>query len=259
MADHCAAVSAVELDVNLVDDAALAAGVYPALKYGSRCVYGEDRRDALAVLPIDEWTRQRMHAAYWLLVTVFNRSHVVTPPVDYPERADGFFGYTQRTVRMPNGVHVPSTRNLIRVTGWMATALLAWQTGRYVARKSECHQAYRQHIGDEWAPFLEDVYRLCRLEWGYLILDGDAERRALRNLCARTLEFENHFLLRYREYLLGQLGSDDAVDPRRALWILENIPYRDDRVRAAVRAIAEGGDAELRQAAQQAHALLERC
>jgi hypothetical protein len=257
LAEHCAAVSSVELDISLVDDTALKEGVYPATKYGSRCVYGEDRREALAVLPIEEWTRQCMHAAYWLLVTVFNRGRIVTPPVGYPEPADDFLGYTLRTVRLQSGVHVPSTRDLIRVTGWIATALLAWRAKVYVARKSECHVAYRRQIGDEWAPFLDDIYRLCRLEWGYLIPAGEAERRALRNLCEQALAFENHFLGLYREYLLAQLGRDDTESPRIALRFLESIAYRDEHVLAAVQRIAEGSDAELRQAAQRVRALLE--
>lgn len=150
---------------------------------------------------------------------MFNRSRAVAPPVGYPDSTDAFFGYTQRTVRLPSGSRVSSTRNLIRVTGWIATALLAWRAGVYVARKSECHTSYKRHIGDEWAPFLEDVYRLCRIEWGYLIPAGGAERRALRDLCERTLQFENHFLTLYRDYLLAQPCSDE-VAPRRALWIL---------------------------------------
>ena len=45
-----------------------------------------------------------MHAAYWLLVSAFNRPRAVTPPLDYPDPAADFFGYTQRIVRLPNGL-----------------------------------------------------------------------------------------------------------------------------------------------------------
>jgi hypothetical protein len=145
------------------------------------------------------------------------------------------------------------------VIGWIATALLAWRAGVYVARKSECHRAYLRFIGDEWAPFLEDIYRLCRLEWGYPIPAGEAERRELRDLCERALQFENHFLLVYRDYLLAHLCSDDEVAIRRALWVLEHITYCDERVRLALQMIAEGGDSELRQAAQRALVLFEHC
>jgi hypothetical protein len=156
-------------------------------------------------------------------------------------------------------MQVPSTRNLIRVTGWIATALLAWHAGVYVARKSECHHAYRRHVGDEWAPFIEAIYRLCRVEWGYLIPTDEAERGNLRGLCERTVQFENHFLAIYRDYLLEQLSAGDDLASRSTLWILENIPYCDERVRLAVQTIAERGDSELRHAAQRAQAVLEQC
>jgi hypothetical protein len=259
LAEHCAAVSSVEIDIQLADDAELAKGVYPAIKFASRCVYGEDRRADLFVLPIEEWSRQRMHAAYWLLVMVFNRKPVVAPPLDYPDPAADFFGYTQRTVRVPTGTAVASTRNLIRVTGWIATALLAWRTRVYVARKSDCHHLYRHHIGDEWAPFLEDLYSRCRRAWGYLIPTDAAERHELRDLCVRALQFENHFLRLYRDYVLTQLGTDDEEAPLRALQFLEEIPYCDEHVRLAIQTIADGDDTGLQEAARRAYAAFEYC
>jgi predicted nucleotidyltransferase len=68
LGDERAARSALELDVEVADEARLAGGVKPTFKEGSRLVYGEDIRDRLALLPIDAWARDRMHAAYWLLV-----------------------------------------------------------------------------------------------------------------------------------------------------------------------------------------------
>ncbi len=45
LAGYCTTLSGVELDIELADEGQLADGVYPSLKMGSRCVYGEDRRD----------------------------------------------------------------------------------------------------------------------------------------------------------------------------------------------------------------------
>ncbi|PLS78971.1 MAG: hypothetical protein CYG59_15680, partial [Chloroflexi bacterium] len=125
LAGYCAGLSGVELDIELADDGQLAEGVYPSLKMGSRCMYGEDRRDQLRLLSLDEWTRERMHAAYWLLVTVFHRPRPVTYPLTYPDPVGRFYGYDHRMMRLATGAAVNSTRDLIRVTGWIATALLA--------------------------------------------------------------------------------------------------------------------------------------
>lgn len=63
----------VELDLEVVAEDALGEGVTPQLKLGSRLFWGEDTREAMRLLPIDEWTRRRMHAAYWLAINVFHR------------------------------------------------------------------------------------------------------------------------------------------------------------------------------------------
>ncbi len=139
VSNSCDPNGGVELDIMVVDEAELARGAYPTLKLGSQCVYGEDIRDSLALLPIEEWTRQRMHAAYTLVVRVFDRPVPVRYPLGYPDPQGDYYGYDNRTVRLPNGRDVPSTRNLIRVTGWAATALLARRASVYVARKSACH------------------------------------------------------------------------------------------------------------------------
>jgi len=210
----------------------------------------------LPLLPIEEWTRERMHAAYWLLVTVFNRPWGVTLPLGYPDAADEFFGYARRTVRLPTGVEVSSTRDLIRVTGWIATALLALQAHVYVARKKECHDSYSHYIGGPWATLLHDIYHRLRTQWGYLIPAGSAERGELRALGEQTVRFENHFLVIYREYLLAQLDADGPTAPGRALWVLEHLPFRDAGVRLAVQRIARHHeDAELRGAAERVQAL----
>lgn len=241
----------MELDIDLTDEAGLAGGVYPALKEGGRCLYGEDQRARMLLLPLDEWTRQRMHAAYVLMVHVFARPRLVSYPLSYPDPVDPFFGYARRMVRLDDGELAPSTRDLARVTGWIATALLAYRAGLYVARKSACHQSYRLHISDEWTPLLEETYRRCRTQWRYLVPHGAGDRRALRDLCERALQFENHYLSIYRGYLLAQLHADGVEAPRAALWALEQAIFRDEEIYQAVRQLGTHADAEIQQATRR--------
>lgn len=246
--DECARQAAVELDFEIVAEEDLARGVPPDLKLGGRCVWGEDRRGEWPLIPLAAWTRERMHAAYWLLVNVFGRPPLVDGPLGFPDPAAEFYGYTRRTIRPPDGSDVPSTRDLIRVTGWAATALIALRAGRYVARKRDCHRAYRWFIGDEWAPLLAEIYDRCRGEWGYLLPADPAERRALRAICARTLAFENQFMIVYRDFLLAELRAPDAEARLAAVQSLGRVAYRDGAVHEAVRALADDGDAGLRAA-----------
>jgi hypothetical protein len=230
--EYCAAISPIELDIEVKDEAELAAGVPPTLKLGGRLIYGDDMRETLPLIAIEDWTRDRMHASYWLLVKVFGRPPKVSYPLGYPDPAGEFYSYDSRRVQLPDGSAVNSTRNLIPVTGWMATALIALQARQFVARKRDCHMLYRQWIGDEWASLLEEIYTLCRDQWSYLMPQTAEDRKRLRGICARTLEFENHFLMRYKPFLLAELGSD-TPGSERARWLMDQIPFDDAEIRAA--------------------------
>lgn len=233
--DACAASAAIELDIELGDETALRAGLDPAFKLGSVLLYGEDVRDAYPLVPLDAWARDRLHSSYWRIITLFARPLPVTLPLAYPDPGDEFYGYARRPTRLPDGGAAPGTRDLIRSAGWAATALLALDAGVYVARKRDCHTLYRQHTGDdEWSDLLEQVYTQCRGAWRYLIPSDPAGRAALRAICARTLGFENHFMDRYRSYLLGELGSAVEAHRAQARAVLERLPWRDDALTTAL-------------------------
>jgi hypothetical protein len=61
-----------------------------------------------------------------------------------------------------------------------------------------------------------------------------AERRKLREICARTLAFENYFLLVYKEFLLSELRAEDEEGRRIALRVLDQIAYQDEEIERAV-------------------------
>jgi len=62
LAGYSAALSSLELDVEVTDDAQVAVGVYPSLKGASLCLYGEDQRAQWSILPMDTWTRGHVDA-----------------------------------------------------------------------------------------------------------------------------------------------------------------------------------------------------
>lgn len=239
----------IELDLTIRDEADLARGVFPAFKTGSLCVWGEDIRARVPLLPIDAWTRDRMHSSYYRLGTLFGRQPVVRSPLDYPDPDGEFFGYDHRTIRLPDGTEVPSTRDLIRATGWTATALIAHCANRYVDRKSACHVIYRACFNDEWGDLLAAIYHRCRNEWGYRVPESVEGRAALRAICARTLAFENHFLNIYTPFLIRELHEGDTARKAFALWMLGKIVYLNDPVIAIIQMLAEDSDAGVRAAA----------
>lgn len=231
LVEQCVTESVIELDIELVDEQSLIGGVSPTFKYGSRLIFGEDIRDKFPLLSLKEWTRDRMHSSLWRTAHLFNRSGVVSYPLDYPDPQGEFYGYDSRLLRLPDGSEVHCTRDLIRLVGWSATALLAYRAGVYVARKSDCHTLYQAHFHDEWGELLQDVYELCRGKWNYLLPEDEGERSVLRHLCERTLTFENHFLAIYKEFALSELCGDDERGRREVMQVLQRVDYRDDDVR----------------------------
>lgn len=226
----------LEVDLIIISEQELQRGVSPTLKIGSTFLYGEDICRSYPLLPIEEWTRKRMHAAYWLMIEVYQRTRPVTFPLAYPEADDEFYGYTKRLFTLPDGTIMPCTRNIVRTTGWAATALLAYQRGQYVVRKRDCARLYRETIGDEWALLLDSINVFCREKWQYLLPAGATERQHLQAICQQILRFEQHFLNIYRLYLLEQLRSTSQEHVQHALWTQQQIPLVDEQVALARRA-----------------------
>jgi len=248
LAAYVADMTSIEIDIELVDQQSLRVGAKPTLKLGAQLLYGDDVRDDVPLMPIHEWTRQRMHAAYWLMINVFGRAVPVRLPLDYPDPKDEFYGYTRRLIQLPDGREVPSTRDLIRVTGWAATALMALQAHRYVVRKRDCFLAYEQYINDEWSPLLNELYRTCRSRWNYLLPERDEDRQYLREMCERTLDFENYFMSVYTAFVITELRSHDAHAEQAALRILGNTPLVEARVASALRRLASTSSGDVGEA-----------
>lgn len=258
LAATCAERRDVELDIEVDDEETLTRGASPNFKLGSALIWGEDIRERTPLVSLAEWTRDRMHSSWWRIARLFDRPEVITLPLVYPESADPFRGYTRRTVRSANGEDVPCTRDLIRLTGWAATALLAFQSGIYVVRKSEAHRLYHEHIGGEWARLIEETFTLCRMRWGYLIPAAPEERKQLRKLCDQTLGFERYFTAIYREYLLTELRSNDPEAARFAAEVMSRAPLSDGAVMTALDALALRGDTTIEPLARSALAQLRK-
>lgn len=233
----CQQLSALELDITLAEEADLRQHADPVFKLGARLLYGQEIRDTVKLIPLAAWARQRMHAAYWLMINVFHRPKPVHAPLAFPNPQDPFYGYAARMMTLADGSQIPTTRNLIRVTGWIATARIAYEAQHYVVRKRDCVPGYRQMINDEWTPLLEQIDGRCRSAWHYCIPTTLAEQAELRTILENTLAFENHFLQRYHHFLSAELTSDDSHAQQDALRILDNTLYADSEILQVVKRV----------------------
>lgn len=243
--------SPIELDISLIDETTLRQRGDTNFKLGSLLVFGQDIRDCIPLMPLGSWARNRMHAAYWLMINVFDRPSPVRAPLDFPRQDDPFYGYANRPMRLADGSEIMTTRNLVRVTGWIATARIAREAGEYVVRKRECYPTYQRLIGDEWTDLLAQINQRCRTDWQYRIPESDEEKDELRDLLTQALAYENHFLDVYRRYILSELAGNRRDDQLAALNFLNHIPYDDVDVIEAARALDTIQDAEVRSAAKR--------
>ncbi len=250
LALHCAASYSLELDVIVLNEHGLLRGASPNFKMGSILLYGEDLRSHIPLISLSEWARDRMHSSWWRTARLFNRGLLLTYPLDYPDPTAEFYGYDARIFRLPDGQEVNCTRDLIRLVGWSATAIIAFKADRYVARKRDYHKIYQECFQDEWGQFLQDIYEQCRSRWNYLIPKDAEDRKLLRVLCQRTLAFENHFVSIYKEFLLSEFQHADEQVLLQAMWVLGEIVYQDREIEDALRVLADDYRPTLKEAAR---------
>jgi hypothetical protein len=193
------------------------------LKCASLPIYGADIRQAIPFVPREVYTRTMMHFPYLVLAGQRKHPRPLPYPLDYPDSADEFFGYTGRLLRAPDGTLTPSTKRLVHASGFIATALVALETPVFVADKRTAIRAYRQHINDAWTDHLEAIQHYCRVEWGYRVPEASADRKVLRGLCEQELAFENFFLAIYQEYLRHEQHAEEEYARQIAKERLEQI------------------------------------
>lgn len=246
----CQQHSTLELDITLTEEQQLQQhGADPLWKLGAWLLRGRDIREQIALVPITLWARQRMHAAFWLMINVFDRPQPVQAPLAWPQPDAPFYGYAARMLQLPDGTSLATTRDLVRVAGWIASARIAHEAQQYVTRKRDCAPTYRQTIGDNWTTLLDQIDQRCRTDWRYRIPDGADDQAELREIAHRMLAFENHFLSVYRRFLVAELSSADRDAQRTALQVLGRTFYADPAVVSIVHRLMAAEDTEVRAAA----------
>jgi predicted nucleotidyltransferase len=192
LADHCAQISPVELDlVPLAEEIPFPLRA-ASIKLASQLIYGEDVRERMLLPPPADYVRQAMELTARLLRRLHGTGDGLPFPLDYPDPDGPFYGYDRS-----DGA---ALKDLVTTIGLAATAILAFKAGHYAGGKRDCLRLYRACIDDQWTGYLEEVYERCRNQWGYRVPGDREDRQRLRQLCGQALSFENHFLSFYREY-----------------------------------------------------------
>lgn len=247
------------LDVSAVEEARLLVDGAGNLKESSLLLMGEDIRERIPLMPKDKWLRHCMHRPFLFMER--GRAHAddepLRYPLAYPDATGPLYGYDHRMHMEADGSMHRSSKELVTLACWIATALVALRAGEYAFSKNAAIEGYLKHVNDEWAPLFEQIYA-CRKRWGYRVPTAPEDEAHLRGLCARMLEAENHFLGLYKDYLLAELGRGELPDRVLAARRLGLILYPGDEVLHALRALAETAEEPLRQEARESIARLEK-
>lgn len=162
-------------------------------KLGSRLVWGEDIRDRIAVQPLGQYLADVDNGCTSYMRLLRGNPPELPLSLGYPDPDDAFFGYLHYGILRANG-WAPGTRTLVNCITLGATWFVGRSSGVQVGSKATAVRAHATHIGDVWSTFVEQLYRRCKLDWGYHLPVTNHDRAELRELCRRALAFERQLL-----------------------------------------------------------------
>lgn len=243
LSKYCGLISPVSLDLLPVSESVMLREGHFRLKSASRIIHGEDIRDRMPQQPHEAYLQKYTYAPCGMSAYVFRHQKQIAFPLAYPDPDGVFYGYDAQTLHSAPGV--PDLNGLVGGVCWIATAIVGIKAGQLVESKRASVALYRRHINDEWAPFVEDVYQKGNREWGYSVPTEQRDRAVLRDLCARMLAFENHYLTIHLDYTLGELRRPGIGNALFAARRLGEVIYPDERVIAALEAVDTSGEEEL--------------
>jgi hypothetical protein len=253
--EECYQLYPLGIDITPVGEVQLLSTGGVRFQTASLLMYGEDLRAAVPKKPVEEHIRDSMYAQYRLFARVRGNPPRLTFPLDYPNPAGEFYGYDCRQMRLPDGTSHAGIKDLVLNVLCPAEALILLKAGKYVVNgnwKSECVTQYRIWINDEWAELVEAIAFYGRQQWAYLVPASTPDRQLLRHLCQRALGFENHFLTRYKEYLLSVLPQEEPFIQLHYVKQLSQLIYPDnDAIASVLRKVEKNATTELQQAVTQ--------
>jgi hypothetical protein len=247
----CQRICSLALEVYAADEEALSQNWDVCLKQESLLLYGEEIRDRIPLPNLDDHIQRTMTFPPYAMAAVrgqvlYAEGQWLEPllryPLPYPDPDGEFYGYDVGS----------SLGELVRDATWAATVLLALKAGRIAGTKQTAVRMYQELDDEEWRDLPAVVFEQCKRAWRLQVPEAEADRWQLRELCHRMLGLENHLLRLYRDYLERCVQSGNRDQVLFATRILGQVVYDEPSLLAALRRLAEGPAAELREAAGRA-------
>lgn len=225
--ESCDALCSMEIDITIYD---YTAQLPPDVFLGGKLIYGDNNPTEWNCISVERWARERMYAGTWLIAHLFGRDGTLTLPIDYPDNKTLFFGYDDRQMYDENNSVVKSSKNILRASGWAATALVGYQGNTFVSSKEDLVPLFKKDCDKKWINFLTNIYDLCRNQWNYVVPQSECDIQKLISICEENLLFENYFLSKYKTFLLDELSSGDENRIKDAISRCKETPFYDDEI-----------------------------
>lgn len=212
-----------------------------------RLVFGEAFNEVIPLPSIEKYLWFMMNSAYEVLVSIRCNPLTLSFPVDYPNPRETFYGYAN-PVRLLNGEIRNGAKQLVHNVCVACSAIIGFLVAEQVTSSSESVKVYKKRIGGRWTGFLDGIHEVCRIQWNYIIPEGEIGQRQFRDYCQQALGFERHFLKIYRNYLLEILHCQDMSHKLDAVRRFGEVIYPDGEAVKALQALEDDADGELQYA-----------
>ncbi|MBT3983981.1 MAG: hypothetical protein HOE90_21680 [Bacteriovoracaceae bacterium] len=193
-------------------------------------VWGEDLSEQIEEPDIEGYIYNSLHGCFQLCRRNREGMETLQIPISPPDPKMPLLGFDEREMKFAGGVLAPCTKEIVVLGGWMASTLVALSSKNIVPTKQECPQMYNEFVGDEWSSFIEGLHRDLRKLWNYEIPQDQFGLEMVREYALGLVEFENHFLKIYHQYLLDGLKFESLVRQRTHLIRLGQLIYRPQKV-----------------------------
>lgn len=186
-------------------------------------LWGEPVHLKIPTPTIEDYSYRQMHGAYMRMALTRKKMPFIFP-LEYPKNESKYKGYDWRTMPIA-GKSIPSIKEIVVSTGWMATALISWKGKTFVANKKECPRLFQQFIGGQSAEEFQDIVRFAREHLHYCLPSSEIDEKYLISLLPKVLKFENAFLEAYQYFLISNLNNPNSIRVQTSIIRLGEIKY----------------------------------
>ncbi len=190
-------------------------------------VFGEPVHLRIPMPKIEDYIYRGMHTGY-LRMQLTRKTKPYTWPLRYPDDKSPLKGYDWREKIKYQNKQFNSIKEIVVLTGWMATGLIAWRGKIYVPTKNHVINLFKSVIGGHLADDLQNIMEVCRVQFEYMTPETTEELLVLEKVLPRVLEFENFFLKNYQDFLIENLYSTNPIRVRTSIIRLGEILYPND-------------------------------